>query len=63
MNRWFISRTTAEGIYIQRQIREKCLTSTIVSILLAGKCTWSQRELRCAAFKGLGVAPGVLPAG
>jgi hypothetical protein len=36
-------KNTNEAIYIQREIREKYLTNTTLTIMLAGKCTWSQR--------------------
>jgi hypothetical protein len=36
-------KNTHEATYIQREIRERYLTNTTVTIMLAGKCTWSQR--------------------
>jgi hypothetical protein len=36
-------KNTNEATYIQRQIREKYLANTTVTIMLAGNCTWSQR--------------------
>jgi hypothetical protein len=32
-----------EASYIEREIRDRYLTNTTVTIMLAGKCTWSQR--------------------
>jgi hypothetical protein len=32
-----------EAAFIEREIRERFLTNTTVTIMLAGKCTWSQR--------------------
>ena len=32
-----------EAAFIEREVRERYLKSTTVTIMLAGKCTWSQR--------------------
>ena len=36
-------KDTNEASYIEREIRERFLTNTTITIMLAGKCTWSQR--------------------
>jgi hypothetical protein len=36
-------RDTNEASYIEREIRERYLKNTTVTIMLAGKCTWSHR--------------------
>ena len=32
-----------EAAFIEREIRDRYLTNTTITIMLAGKCTWSQR--------------------
>jgi hypothetical protein len=36
-------KDTNEASFIEREVREKYLTNTSVTIMLVGKCTWSQR--------------------
>jgi hypothetical protein len=36
-------KDTNEASFIEREIRDRYLTNTSVTIMLAGKCTWSQR--------------------
>jgi hypothetical protein len=36
-------KDSREASYIEREIRQKYLTNTTVTIMLTGKCTWSQR--------------------
>lgn len=36
-------KDTNEATFIEREIREKYLLNSTVTIMLAGKCTWSQR--------------------
>ena len=36
-------KDTNEASFIEREIREKYLTNSTVTIMLTGKCTWSQR--------------------
>jgi hypothetical protein len=36
-------KDTNEAAFIEREIRERYLTNTTVTIMLTGKCTWSQR--------------------
>lgn len=36
-------KDTNEAAFIEREVRERYLTNTTVTIMLTGKCTWSQR--------------------